>query len=342
MGLIALALWRLRDRFRPGVLFALYLAAAGIERFAVEFVRRNDPVLAGLTAPQLESLLLVAVGIAWLAIARARGGWSAPAGGAPAAGGLMSALTASLLANLAVSLVSWLGVVFLFARRWSSRREVALVSFAAGVLLSTALLELLPEAIEQAPEQANVLWATLLAMVAFFFLERFLHGFHGHSDGDGHSTAGHAASRTLVLVGDGLHNLIDGIVIAASFIVSPGLGVATATAVAAHEIPQEIADFAILTRGGYSRRRALVLNFLSGLAAVVGGLALFALGDAVRDQIAWFVAAAAGMFLYIAAADLLPELHRHGRQEGRPRGLIGSAFLGGIVVVVALAALIGE
>jgi zinc and cadmium transporter len=250
----------------------------------------------------------------------------------------MSALTASLLANLAVSLVSWLGVVFLFARRWSSRREVALVSFAAGVLLSTALLELLPEAIEQAPEQSNVLWATLLAMVAFFFLERFLHGFHGHSDG-GH----HAASRTLVLVGDGLHNLIDGIVIAASFIVSPGLGVATATAVAAHEIPQEIADFAILTRGGYSRRRALVLNFLSGLAAVVGGLSLFAFGDAVHDQIAWFVAAAAGMFLYIAAADLLPDLHRHG-QEGDhpPRGLIGSAFVAGIVVVVALAALIGE
>ena len=87
MGLIALALWRLRDRFRPGVLFALYLAAAGIERFAVEFVRRNDPVLAGLTAAQLESLLLVVVGIAWLAIARARGGWSAPAGGAPAPAG---------------------------------------------------------------------------------------------------------------------------------------------------------------------------------------------------------------------------------------------------------------
>jgi zinc and cadmium transporter len=256
----------------------------------------------------------------------------------------MSALTASLLANLAVSMVSWLGVVFLFARRWSSRREVALVSFAAGVLLSTALLELLPEAIEQAPEESNVLWATLLAMVAFFFLERFLHGFHGHSDGDGHSDGGHqAASRTLVLVGDGLHNFIDGIVIAAAFIVSPGLGVATATAVAAHEIPQEIADFGILIRGGYSRRRALVLNFLSGLAAVAGGLALFALGNAVRSQIAWFVAAAAGMFLYIAAADLLPELHRHGREDNaRPRGLIGSAFVGGIVVVVALAQVVSE
>jgi zinc and cadmium transporter len=250
----------------------------------------------------------------------------------------MSPLIASLLANLAVSLVSWVGVVFLFARRWSTRREVALVSFAAGVLLSTALLELLPEAIEQAPGESNVLWATLLAMVAFFFLERFLHGFHGHSDG-----AQHAASRTLVLVGDGLHNFIDGIVIAASFIVSPGLGVATATAVAAHEIPQEIADFGILIRGGYSRRRALVLNFLSGLAAVAGGLGLFALGDAVQEQIAWFVAAAAGMFLYIAAADLLPELHRHGREDdGRPRGLIGSSFVGGIVIVVALAQLVGE
>lgn len=250
----------------------------------------------------------------------------------------MSPLASSLLANLAVSMVSWLGVVFLFARRWSSRRELALVSFAAGVLLSTALLELLPEAIEQAPGQSNVLWATLLAMVAFFFLERFLHGFHGHSE-----DAQHAASRTLVLVGDGLHNFIDGIVIAASFIVSPGLGVATATAVAAHEIPQEIADFGILTRSGYSRRRALVLNFLSGLAAVAGGLALFALGDVVQEQIAWFVAAAAGMFLYIAAADLLPELHRHRREgEDSPRGLIGSAFVGGIVVVVALALAVGE
>jgi zinc and cadmium transporter len=261
----------------------------------------------------------------------------------------MSPLASALLANVLVSLVSLVGVVFLFARRWSARREVMLLSFAAGVLLSTALLELLPEALEDAPRGSNVLWATLLAMVGFFFLERFVHGFHVHhegADGSPAPAAGHrhpAASRLLVLVGDGLHNFIDGVVIAASFIVNPALGVATTTAVAAHEIPQEIADYGILTRGGYSRRRALALNFLSGLGAVVGALVLFAAGDVVESNIAWFIAAAAGMFLYIAAADLLPELHQHGRGEGEGgRGLIGAAFLGGIVVIVALARLVAE
>lgn len=250
----------------------------------------------------------------------------------------MSALTSAVLANVIVSLVSLVGVVFVFARRFSAQGELALVSFAAGVLLSTALLELIPEALAEASGEDGVLWATLLAMVGFFFLERYIHGFHGHEE-----QARPAASRVLVLVGDGLHNFVDGVVIAAAFIVSPALGVATATAVATHEIPQEIADFGILTRGGYSRRRALLLNFLSGLAAVIGGLVVFALGAPASDNIEWFVAAAAGMFLYIAAADLLPELHRHGNQGGAAsRGLVGACFVGGIAVVVVLARLIGE
>jgi zinc and cadmium transporter len=252
----------------------------------------------------------------------------------------VSPLASALLANLLVSLISLVGIVFLFARRWSARRELVLVSFAAGVLLSTALLELLPEAIEEAKAQGNVLWATLVAMVVFFFLERFIHGFHVHEE-----DRLTAAPRVLVLVGDGLHNFIDGVVIAASFIANPALGVAATTAVAAHEVPQEIADFGILTRGGYSRRRALVLNFLSGLAAVLGALVVFAVGGAVERNIAWFVAAAAGMFLYIAAADLLPELHRHGRGrdgEGALPGMVGTAFVGGIAVIVLLAQLVHE
>ena len=253
----------------------------------------------------------------------------------------MSALASSLLANFLVSLISLVGIVFLFARRWSARRELALVSFAAGVLLSTALLELLPEAIEEGRSQGNVLWATLVAMVAFFFLERFIHGFHVHEEQEDHSTA---APRVLVLVGDGLHNFIDGVVIAASFIANPALGVATTAAVAAHEVPQEIADFGILTRGGYSRRRALVLNFLSGLTAVLGAVVVFAVGGAVEHHIAWFVAAAAGMFIYIAAADLLPELHHHRPREGEGglHGLVGVAFVGGIAVIVLLAHLVHE
>lgn len=251
----------------------------------------------------------------------------------------MSALVSSLLANLLVSLISLVGILFLFARRWSARRELALVSFAAGVLLSAALLELLPEAIEEAPREPNVLWATLLAMVVFFFLERFIHGFHTHEE-----DRPTAAPRVLVLVGDGLHNFIDGVVIAASFIANPALGIATTTAVAAHEVPQEIADFAILTRGGYSRHRALVLNFLSGLTAILGAVVLFAFGDAVEKHIAWFVAAAAGMFIYIAAADLLPELHRHRAGDGERAlpGLVGAMFVAGIAVIVLLAQLVHE
>lgn len=261
----------------------------------------------------------------------------------------MSAFASALLANLLVSLISLVGVVFLFAQRWSARRELLLVSFAAGVLLSTALLELLPAAIADAPAKANVLWGTLVAIVVFFFLERFVHGFHGHEDPGpdvdrpAHAHPRTAASRLLVLVGDGLHNFVDGIVIASSFIISPALGIATTTAVAAHEIPQEIADYGILTRGGYSRRRALTLNFLSGLTAVLGALVVFAVGTSVRENIAWFVAAAAGMFIYIAAADLLPELHRHedGRVAG-PSGAIGAAFVGGIAVIVALTHFVSE
>lgn len=251
----------------------------------------------------------------------------------------MSALASSLLANLLVSLISWAGGLLGLVRNWSSRLELGLISFAAGVLLSNALLNFLPEAIDEAPPGANVLWATLLAMVAFFFLERFLHGFHEHEDADA------AASRVLVLAGDAVHHLVDGVVIAAAFIASPGLGVATTVAIAAHEVPKEIADYGLLTRGGYSRMRALVLNFLAGLTLVAGGLSLFALGSTVKDNIAWFVAAAAGMFLYIAAADLLPELHREGRDRtgaGGPPGLIGAAFVGGILVVVLLAQLFSE
>ena len=272
----------------------------------------------------------------------------------------MSDLAAAVLANLAISVLSLAGILLLFARRLTARGELALLSFAAGVLLSAALLDLLPEAIAEAPEDSNVLWATLLAMVGFFFLERRILGFHahgeeldrhGHGHGDDHGAAGHesgsaASSRALVLVGDGLHNFVDGVAIAAAFIASPALGVSTAVAVAAHEVPQEIADFGILTRGGYSRRRALVLNFLSALTAVVGALAVFAIGSPVEDNIAWFVAATAGMFLYIAAADLLPELHRHGPRPGAgrgpPVGLVGALFLAGIAVVVLLGHLVPE
>ncbi len=240
----------------------------------------------------------------------------------------------SLLATLAVSTFAFVGAVLLVARPFSKRGELALLSFAAGVLLATSFLELIPEATELAEDGANPLVATLLAMIAFFLLEWYLHGFHSHQE----QPHGHhlATPRYLILVGDGIHNFIDGVAIAASFAVSPELGVATTLAVAVHEVPQEIADLGILIAGGYSRRRALMLNFLSALTAVLGAVVFFTFAPGVRDQLPYFMAATAGMFIYIGGTDLIPQLHEHQRGGG---GVTQFPFLLGVALIWALEAL---
>lgn len=243
----------------------------------------------------------------------------------------MSALAASLLATFGVSLLSFVGLVFV-VRNWQERAEVRAIAFAAGVLLATTFLDLLPEALEHAGGDTAILGASLAAMVAFYYLERLIHGSHDHHGHEPH-TGHHHASRYFILVGDGIHNFIDGVAIAASFIVSPELGVLTTLAVAAHELPHEVGDYAILVRSGYSRGRALAYNFLSGLTAVLGAVAVFAAGDFVEAHLAWFIAAVAGMFVYIAAANLIPELH-HQRVKGR--FVYGLPFLAGVVAIVLL------
>ena len=215
----------------------------------------------------------------------------------------------ALVATFAISVLALIGIVLLFARRLSERTDLALLSFAAGVLLATSFLELIPEAVARHRGETNVLVATLVAMIVFFLLEWYLHGFHSHSN-EPH-THHLPTSGWLVLIGDGLHNFIDGVAIAASFAVSFELGLATTLAVAVHEIPQELADFGILVSSGFTRERALLLNFLSGLTAVVGALVFFAAGPLVLAHVSWFMAATAGMFIYIGGADLIPQLHRH-------------------------------
>ena len=233
-----------------------------------------------------------------------------------------------------MSTIALVGIVFTFSRRFTSdRSEMLLLSFAAGVLLATVFLELLPEGVERAAGEGNVFIATLAAMIGFFFLERFLHGFHVHED----SRA--VSSRTLVLIGDGAHNFIDGIVIAASFLASPSLGIATTVAVCAHEIPQEIADYAILVRGKLTPRRALLLNFLSGLTSLFGVLVCFWLEDLVVAHLSWFLTATAGMFIYIAASDLIPELH-HPRYRGQ--WIYSAPFLLGIALMGLLSSVIAR
>lgn len=222
----------------------------------------------------------------------------------------MSPIAQALLATLLVSAISLVGIVFFFAD-WNEQRAMIFVSFAAGVLLATTFLELLPEAMERRNGEGNVFIATLAAMAGFFVLERVLHGFHEHHEHEHHEHERRAVtSGYLILIGDSLHNFIDGVVIAATFLVNPALGMATTVAVAAHEIPQEIADFGILLNSRFSRSTALLLNFVSGLAAVLGAVWCYWYQGMVERHLSWFMAGTAGMFIYIAASDLMPELHQ--------------------------------
>jgi len=243
----------------------------------------------------------------------------------------LSPLTQSLLATFLVSTTSFVAIVFAFSELWTERRQMLLLSFAAGVLLSTVFLELLPEAVDQAHADGNIFVAALGAMIAFFFLERLLQGFHVHED------SRTMASRYMVLIGNGVHNFIDGVVVGASFIASPALGVATTIAVVAHEIPHEIADYAILIRSRLSPRNALIANFLSGLTALAGVVACFGLQSLVQAHLGWFLTSTAGMFIYIAASDLIPELHTH---EHRDQWIYTVPFVLGVALMGTLGAIV--
>ncbi len=197
-----------------------------------------------------------------------------------------------------------------------------LVSFATGALLGAALLGLLPHAIEQVGMSGthNVGLTLLAGLLVFFVLEKMVLWRHCHQEVcEGHVPNAHghatdkqrdAASASLILIGDGFHNVLDGMLIAAAFMTDVHLGVVTALAVIAHEIPQEVGDLAILLHGGMSRLRALTLNLLTSLTSVVGGVAAyFALGP-VKQVLPYAISLAAASFLYIAVADLIPGLHR--------------------------------
>jgi zinc and cadmium transporter len=180
-----------------------------------------------------------------------------------------------------------------------------LVSYAVGALLGAAMLGILPRSFEQLPA-THVLGTLLAGIMLFFVLEKLVLWRHCHT----HDCEVHDASVVPVLVGDAFHNFVDGAVIAAAVMTSVPLGLSTAVAVAAHEIPQEIGDFAILLHAGYSRRRAMVLNALSAGASAVGAIAAFLAFDYVPMMLPYFLALAASSFLYVAMADLIPGLHR--------------------------------
>ena len=180
-----------------------------------------------------------------------------------------------------------------------------LVSYAVGALLGVSMLALLPTTLEQLPPPR--VFSTLLAgILLFFVLEKLVLWRHCHT----HDCEVHEGSVLTVLVGDAFHNFVDGAVVAAAVMTSIPLGITTAVAVAAHEIPQEVGDFAILLNAGYSRGRALWLNVLSSAASAVGAIAAFVAFDILPRMLPYFLALAAASFLYVAMADLIPGLHR--------------------------------
>lgn len=192
-----------------------------------------------------------------------------------------------------------------------------LVSLSTGVLLGTALLHVLPEAFESHVEP-QALFLTLLGGLMFFFLlekaELYRHGHHHEHDHHDHHHGFDAEQAGRggwsVLVGDSIHNFCDGVLIAAAFLVDTHVGVVTATAVIAHEIPQEVGDYIVLINAGFSRTRALVYNLLSGLAAVVGGVLGYFLIEPWQHMLPYLMVIAASSFVYVAVADLIPQLQK--------------------------------
>jgi zinc and cadmium transporter len=191
-----------------------------------------------------------------------------------------------------------------------------LVSFATGALLGAALLGLLPHAIEESGiANTHIVGLTLLVgLLIFFVLEKLVLWRHCHQEVcEGHIPHDHgrdAASASLILIGDGFHNILDGVLIAAAFMTDVHLGIVTALAVMAHEIPQEVGDLAILLHGGMSRSRALILNLLTSLTSVVGGVIAYFWLEQALYALPYAITIAASSFLYIAVADLIPGLHR--------------------------------
>jgi len=233
----------------------------------------------------------------------------------------------SLLGGVGGVLVA--SVLLLVADPLRTRLVPWLVSYAVGALLGAALLAILPEALATLPPDR--VFVTLLAgILLFFLLEKLVLWRHCHT----HDCEVHESGAPLVLIGDAFHNFVDGAVIAAAVITSVPLGITTAVAVVAHEIPQEVGDFAILLHAGYSRGRALAFNALSGVAGTAGAVLAFFFLESLPAVLPYVLVLAAASFVYVAMADLIPGLHRGRTDAGSLRQLV--LIVAGIATMMAL------
>jgi len=230
------------------------------------------------------------------------------------------------LSGLLMSAIALVGSVTLLLSPATLDRVVRpLVAFAAGSLLGGAFFHMIPAAAVGTADLDRILLTTMLGFASFFALEQFLHWHHCHrASADCRKPLGY-----LILLGDGLHNFLGGLGVAGVFLVDVRLGLATWLAAAAHEVPQELGDFGVLIHSGWSRRRALLFNLLSGLAFLLGGLVAWAASHAI--DVDSLVAFAAGNFVYIGASDLVPEVNKH---RSSMAGLVHfAAFAAGIALL---------
>lgn len=233
------------------------------------------------------------------------------------------------------------GIILLSREKLALKLSHFLASFAAGTLLGTAFFDLLPEAASEAEEAGLThdtifLW-TLAGIIIFFIIERFIHWFHHHEEH--HQEHGEEKSTLpLIIISDTTHNFIDGVVIAATFMVSIPLGMVTTFAVATHEIPQEIGDFGLMLHKGMKRGKIILVNIISAAVALIGALGTYMLGDLLEGSIPMLLSLTAGFFIYIAASDLIPEIH-YEKRKGYAQIETALLIVGVIVVWISVSLL---
>ena len=245
-----------------------------------------------------------------------------------------------IVAILVGSAISLVGGATIFLSR--KRRETAILlalPFGAGALLAAAFFDLLPEAFELGHPRELLLW-TLAGFVGFFLLERLAGWFHHHHEHDTHAH-GHAKSsqNTLVMIGDLLHNIIDGMAIATAFLVNPATGLVTALAVSTHEIPKELGTFGILLSRGWRDRKVMFANVLTAIGTLIAAIIVYAIGSEVHLPEAELLAITAGVFIYIAASDIIPDIHEQPRRVGTQQALVlvlGIVFVGAIITLLGV------
>lgn len=238
----------------------------------------------------------------------------------------------SILSVLIVSLISLVGIFTISIKAEKLKKFlIYTIAFSAGALFGDTFLHLLPELIEET--EFTILFPSLIlaGIVIFFIMEKFIHWQHCHLP----ITKEHVHPFAIMnLIGDALHNFIDGLIIGASYLISIPAGVATTIAVALHEIPQEIGDFGVLLHGGFSKSKALGLNFLTAITALLGAIIVLIAGNYIENVEIYLIPIAIGGFIYIAGSDLIPELHK---EFTIPKALLQLiVFIIGILIMATL------